>query len=340
MVSLADIAREVDLNISVVSRALSPNAEQNALVKTATRERILLTAERLGYVPNRQASFMGRKGNATIFCFMPFTADRLTADLMYGISAAARRENFPVTFFRGDMHDDFRNFMNSLDDSTHSGLISFPALALSDDLKEMLKLYHQRRKTLILLNPYTNTVGGRLEDEFSSITQVVMDDAYGGELAARHLLDMGCRHFAFTHLAGQPFLHRLEGFQRYLAQRGFQVDTFDDPGALRKYCAMDCKVGIYADRDVHALNMIVYLAHLGVTPGEKILLVGNDDKQQSRYSVPTLTTVHQPMNEEGALAVKKLINLIFGGSEENEFIKPYLVVRQSTGNFKSEYVIR
>lgn len=340
MVSLSDIAREVNLNISVVSRALSPDPAQNAKVKTETRERILLTARRMNYVPNRQASFMGRKGNATIYCFMPLTSDRLTADLMYGISDAARRENFPVTFFQGAMTEDFYRFFDHLDDRSHSGVISFPSLALSEDLKDMLRIYAQRRKTLVLLNANTNSAKGMLEEEYSSITQLIMDDAYGGRLAAQHLWEQGCRRFYFTYLPGQPFRHRLKGFQDFLADKGVEVGTFDQPEALKYAVEGNEKIGIYADRDVHALNMLIHLARLGITPGERVLLVGNDDKQQSRFSVPTLTTVHQPMREEGELAVKKLINIIFGGSEKNEFIKPHLIVRQSSGNTGEEYIIR
>ena len=340
MVSLSDIAREVNLNVSVVSRALSPNPAQNAKVKAETRARIRETAERMNYIPNRQASFMGRKSNATIFCFMPQSSDRLTADLMYGISEAARRENFPVTFFQGSVCEDFRKFFSGLDDSTHSGVISFPSQALADDLKDMLKFYAQRRKTLVLLNPNTNAAKGLLEDEYSSITQVIMDDTYGGRLAAQHLWEQGCRKFYFTYLEGQPFMHRLKGFQDFLAEKGFEVGSFDKPEALKDVISGSEKVGIYADRDVHALNVLIHLARLGVTPGERVLLVGNDDKQQSRFSVPTLTTVHQPTKEEGFLAVKKLINLIFGGTEANELVKPYLIVRQSTGNMNEEYIIR
>ncbi len=340
MVSLSDIAREVKLNVSVVSRALSPNPDQNAKVKAETRERIRKTAKRMGYVPNRQASFMGRKGNATIFCFMPNSSDRLTADLMYGISAAARRENFPVSFFQGNVNDDFCRFFRNVDDSSHSGVISFPALALSDDLKDMLKLYHQRRKTLILLNPNTNAAGGMLSEEYSAIPQLIMDDAYGGRLAARHLMETGCRKFYFTSLPGQPFLHRLSGFEAELSEHGFAVECIEDVQQLKIITNTEERIGIYADRDVHALNLLIHLARLNITPGEKVMLVGNDDKQQSRFSIPTLTTIHQPIREEGELAVKKLINMIFGKTEKNEYIKPYLIVRQSTGNWSEEYIVK
>ncbi|MBE6375988.1 MAG: LacI family transcriptional regulator [Lentisphaerae bacterium] len=337
MVSLSDIAKRVKLDVSVVSRALSHKPAQNAKVKTETREFILQTAAEMGYRPNRQASFMGKKGDATIFCFMPQISDQLTADLMYGISAAARRENFPVTFFQGNMDGDFRNFLAGLDDSNHSGVISFPTRALSDDLKELLILYHRRRKTLLLLNPQSNSFGGQPEDGFSNIPHLIMDDAYGGSLAAKHLIGKGCQHFFFTGFPGQHFRHRFAGYREELARHSVEAVSFDSDDELKKIVALPGRIGIYADRDTHAINLIIRLAHLGITPGEKVLLVGNDDKQQSRLS--GLTTIHQPIRQEGELAVKKLINLIFGGTEENEFIKPYLVVRQSTGNYETEYIV-
>ena len=89
MVSLSDIAKEVKFNVSVVSRALSENPDKHAVVKAETRELIQRTAMRMGYQPNRQASFNGRKRCATIYCFLPENADRLTADLMYGIVRTA-----------------------------------------------------------------------------------------------------------------------------------------------------------------------------------------------------------------------------------------------------------
>lgn len=331
MVSLADIAKEVNLNVSVVSRALNPNPDRHAVVKEETRRLIRETAARMNYCPNRQASFIGKKSCATIFCFMPNTADRLTADLMFGITEAAGRENFPVNFFYGGQHEDFHNFIDNMERRLHSGLLTYPAFALSENIRNWLRSYHEKRNTIILLNAPSNLPLAGLESEYRDITQVYIDDFYGGQLAARHLLERGCKKFYFTYLKPSPYHARRNGFASIIENAGFEIKILDGEEDYRALEKTRVKTGIYADRDVHALNVLIMLARHGIIPGERILLVGNDDKQQSRFAIPTLTTVHQPMRQEGAFAVKKLINMIFNGKEETEVLKPYLIVRESTG---------
>lgn len=342
MVSLSDIAREVNLNISVVSRALNPNPDRHAVVKAETRERIREVARRMGYVPNRAASFCGRKSSATIFCFLPETADRLTADLMFGIVHAAGQENFPVKFFRGSSSDDFGRFLQAIQAQEHSGLITYPPLALGREMQQMLGQYHENRRTILMLNAMTNTGTDGLEQEFCDIPQLGIDEYYGGVLAAKHLIEQGCTRFARSYLPPHPYRERLAGFCDTVRAAGFpepeMLLTEADFAHLAENSAE--RTGIYADRDVHAFNILVYLARKNIVPGEgNILLVGNDDKQQARYSLPTLTTVRQPACEEGELAVKKLINMIYGKKEENQLLKPTLIVRQSSGNSGEVYEI-
>ena len=340
MVSLSDIAKEVKFNVSVVSRALSPNPDKHAVVKPETRELIRRTAERMGYLPNRQASFNGRKRCATIYCFLPENADRLTADLMYGIVHAAGEENFPLKFYRGTSDSDLVKFIGRmLGGLDHSGVITYPPFALTENCRAMLRNYHEKRKTILLLNTPTNTKTGRVDAEFREIPQVNIDEAYGGMLAARHLMERGCRRFYYSHMGLKPYQLRVDGFRKTLAESGFRADRLSDPADYRKLAEAKEKIGIYADRDVHAFNMLILLAQVGVTPGENVLLVGNDDKQQSRYSLPRLSTIHQPTMEEGMLAVRKLIRMIFGGGEKTELVKPYLVVRESSGGGPEDEII-
>ena len=150
MVSLSDIAKEVKFNVSVVSRALSENPDKHAVVKAETRELIQRTAMRMGYQPNRQASFNGRKRCATIYCFLPENADRLTADLMYGIVRAAGEENFPLKFYRGGSESDLSGFLlRMIDGIDHSGVITYPPFALTGSCAEMLRKYHEKRNTIL-----------------------------------------------------------------------------------------------------------------------------------------------------------------------------------------------
>lgn len=342
MVSLADIAREVKMNVSVVSRALNPNPDRHAVVKKETREMIREVARKMGYVPNRTASFNGRKSSATIFCFLPRNADRLTADLMFGIVQAAGAENFPLNFFRGDSPGDFAEFIEAINHREHSGLLTYPAHALDGEMRSMLKKYHEKRKTILMLNVQSNCVHGCPEEEFMDIPQLGIDEYYGGELAAKHLIDQGCTRFYCTRLLPSVMRPRLEGFSETLKRAGFEVSGFlQSPEDFKKLSGTPhIRTGIYADRDIQALNAITLMARYGIIPGEKnVLLVGNDDKQQSRFSIPTLSTIHQPSCEEGRLAVQKLIRIIYGQREENELLKPHLIVRQSSGNFAGEYEI-
>ena len=193
MVSLSDIAREVNLNISVVSRALNPNPDRHAVVKAETRERIREVARRMGYVPNRAASFCGRKSSATIFCFLPETADRLTADLMFGIVHAAGQENFPVKFFRGSSSDDFGRFLQAIRQQEHSGLITYPPLALGREMQQMLGQYHENRRTILMLNAMTNTGTDGLEQEFCDIPQLLQKSLESRQIFLRqhHLPGIG-----------------------------------------------------------------------------------------------------------------------------------------------------
>ena len=85
-----------------------------------------------------------------------------------------------------------------------------------------------------------------------------------------------------------------------------------------------------------ALNTYPVWARKNLELGKDIFLVGFDDIFYSRISVPSLTTVHQPTRNEGHIAVKKMINMIFGKTEQSETLKPFLAVRESTGGTRPD----
>ena len=153
MVKLADIAKVLNLNVSVVSRALNPNPDKHAVVKKETAELIRKTAAEMGYVPNRQAAFLGKGKGATIFCYLPDVSTRLINDLMFGITEEAGRENFPVNFFFGKNIDDFKNFLHHGKRLPHTGLITylkcrnfFSSIMKNAAISSFLIQYPMRRK--------------------------------------------------------------------------------------------------------------------------------------------------------------------------------------------------
>jgi LacI family transcriptional regulator len=63
--------------------------------------------------------------------------------------------------------------------------------------------------------------------------------------------------------------------------------------------------------------------------GREIMLVGyNDHRLASEFS-PSLTTIHQPFDELGRLAVQKIVSLVYERTEPSATLKPFLVERET-----------
>ena len=331
MVKLTDIAKALGLNVSVVSRALNPNPDKNAVVKKETAELIRKTAAEMGYVPNRQAAFLGKGRGATIFCYLPDVSTRLINDLMFGITEEAGRENFPVNFFFGKNIDDFKKFLHHGKRLPHTGLITFPPGKMSSEMQELFQQYYEKCSNILFLNTISNAPN--TAEIFTDIPTLNIDDCYGGMLAGKHLMQCKCDEFLMIGEVRQRaiFAERERGFAEYLQANGresrkisfAEFEVFDFVKG-RKY-------GIFADSDYVALNTYPIFARKNLILGKDIFLVGFDDIFYSRISNPSLTTVHQPTRLEGHVAVRKMINMIFGKTEKSETLKPFLCLRESTG---------
>ena len=332
MVRLVDIAKELNLDVSVVSRALNPNPDRHAVVKKETLECIRQTAKRLGYRPNRQASFLKKGGDATLLCYLPGFANRLSADLMFGISEAAAEEGFPLTFFNGFKAESFIDFLERALDMKHSGLLTYPPILMNDEVRTAFERYLKSGGQVLMLNEASTPIANPLPGHYSNLVRMDVDDAYGVSLAAAHLVERGCRHIRYL---GPNYPIRREGLQKSAARFGADCAPldWDELDALRK---KNEPVGIFAIRDADIFIIVVRLATEGYEIGKQVYLVGFDDMDQCLWLRPSLSSIHQPTREEGRRAVKKLINMIFGKTERDETIKPYLMVRESTGGHRPD----
>lgn len=332
MVKLSDIAKELNLSLSVVSRALSADPDKHAIVKKETAEKIRAYARQVGYQPNRQASFLGKGRCATIFCFLPDTPTRLTNDLMFGIAETAREENFPVHFFLGRSGNDLSRFLRESRNNPHSGLLSLPPGKMPAELIDGFTGYHRSGGRILLLNTISNTVHFSGEEELADIPALNIDEYYGGQLAADHLVRCGVdRIFMVEHPDLAAASTRKKGAADRLAalKRPFEKISFSDIARLSR--PRGERWGVLADDDYRALDLYPLCARNGWILGKEIFLCGFDDIFYSRIASPSLTTIHQPTREEGRLALKTLVQMIFGKKAENSFIRPWLCHRESTG---------
>ena len=125
MTSLKDIAQELGLSVSVVSRALNPNPDANARIAPHTLRLISETAARMGYRRNHAAEFMRRKRSAAIGVFVPEFSNRLIADLILGLHEEANRAGFSLQLHSGLDAASYRSFLADHNSLASTGIISY-----------------------------------------------------------------------------------------------------------------------------------------------------------------------------------------------------------------------
>ncbi|MBN1863821.1 MAG: LacI family DNA-binding transcriptional regulator [Victivallales bacterium] len=319
MVKLKDIAERAGVSVSVVSRTLNPKPDKNAYVSDEIRSLVMRTARDLGYRPNRMAEFLKRGRNAAIGAFLPEIPNRLVADLMFGISMRAAEFGFPLEFHYGMDYDGYVRFIDTVS-ASNSGIITYPYMFdLESGIDRVIDDYKGNGGHIVVLNCFE-----RLDVPVLSI-----DDVHGGRLAAEHLLGRACHKF----IAFSSFPARAESFADTLAARNIpcSVVSGDDFESELDGIIVGCDkpLGVFATSDALAVKIINFLRRQGMAVGDDVLVVGYDDLYISEFIDPALTTVHQPFKELGGRAVEKVVGLIYGNEEKSEYVKPYMVVRES-----------
>lgn len=174
---------------------------------------------------------------------------------------------------------------------------------------------------------------------------VAVDDVAGGELAARHLLELGHRHLAFVgdEGAAAPVHDRLMGVRKAVAQAPGEVQLDILPANLNadeghrageQLATMaDRPTGVVAAIDLLAFGVMQALVQRGIrTPGD-LSLVGYDDIPFARQLSVPLTTVRRPHYDMGTTASEMLTGALTGAvpGPRHVVFQPELVIRESTG---------
>jgi DNA-binding LacI/PurR family transcriptional regulator len=329
--NITDLARLAGVSPGTVSRALA----DSQLIAKKTRERIQELAREHDFRPNVMARNLRIKRAGAIGVLIPLghetgqhISDPFFITMLGHLADALTERGHDLLLSRVIPKDP--DWLNRVVDSGRvDGVI---LIGQSDQLAVIDKVASR----YLPLVAWGANLAGQVHCSVGS------DNRKGGELATQHLIDRGCRNFAFFGDPVAPEIsERLEGCRAALAAAGLSDCLSILPAHLTAETAHpaisnwldDTKPipdGIIAASDVIAMSALRALAEHGVAVPGKVHVVGYDDLVFANQTVPTLSTVRQDLVAGASHLVDLLFRRIAGEATSSVVLEPELVVRQSS----------
>lgn len=334
-VTLKDLAKELGLSVTTVSRALAGYSD----VAEETRRRVREAAQQMGYVPDVTARRLQKGRTDTIGFVIPTFGPRFSdpyfSELLAGIGNAAARHNFDllVSTRPPDTAEERAAYRRMAEARLVDGL-----LVVRTRVKDWRIAYLSD-----MAFPFVAFGRSDLDADFPYVDE---DGFRGLELIAQHLVDRGHRSVAFISAPEDLMFcaYRRAGLEATLGRYGLALEPqYCISGDLTQrggFRAMNQLLdlsppptAVVACNDLMALGAISAAQKRGLAVGRDVAVTGFDDIPLAEHSHPSLTTVRQPIYDIGRQICNMLVTLIQGAElpERHVLLQPELVVRESSG---------
>lgn len=340
-VTLQSIADRVGVSRMTVSNAFSRPDQLSAEL----RERILSTADELGYVgpdPAARALARGKVGSVGLLLTDELGEafhdlgetfrDAVATEFLTAVADALNAEGLAVTLLRSGRAGG--PFVPARDVAMDGAIIY-----ICDPASPDIAWLERRGMPLVLVD----------RDPSPNTPSVNVADREGARSAAQHLVDLGHTRIGIVTLESTyggipnlPARERLAGWREAMTPAGIEPVVVE--GDKRPYEAIedvvrdlldgpDRPTAVLCFSDAFALATMRVATALGLRVPDDLSVVGYDDSPLASVSSPPLTTVHQEVSTKGQEAVRLLVRRMRqqdGGDNERVLLPTRLVVREST----------
>lgn len=326
--TLRDVAERAGVSRSTASRALSGRG----YVAEPVREKVLGTAQELGYVPDAMARTLKQQKSRSIGILVTDLRNQFYADLAAGASKQAKAGGYTTVLVDdGLSEEDDETIAEAFVSLRVGGVVVTPTTAT-------VPAYLARHRIPVV----------EVDRQFAADRNdaVVVDNRGGARAATAHLLGLGHRRIALlideTDWTTGENRHR--GYRDAYAAAGVPVDDelvipvgwdVEDcrPRAVEILRRADRPTAVFAANNVLAEGVWRAIVELGLRIPDDVSLVAFDDAPWMSMVTPGVTAVAQDAVELGAVAVRRLLQRLAGpdGEPETTVLDVALRVRGSTG---------
>ena len=333
-VTMRDVARVADVSIKTVSNVIN----DYPYIRPGTRQRVLDAINELHYRPNLSARSLRLGRSGVIGLIIPDLRNVYFAELADAVMRAAKKRGQSVLIEQvgGDRESELAALRGPRSRLVDGVLYSVLALDQSD-----VGVLEELDTPMVLL-------GERI---FNGPTDhVTMANVAGAQAATSHLIGMGRRRILAMgaregEIIGSAGL-RLTGYREALREAGIEVDDklvryagtwHRSDGAAAMRAILDEGVefdAMFAFNDSLALGAMRVMQEAGFQIPGDVAVIGFDDVDETRYSLPTLSTIDPGMDEIAEMAISMLLERI---DNPDDLIVPRevetafkLVAREST----------
>jgi LacI family transcriptional regulator len=328
--TLKDIAREIGVHPSTVSRALDP--ETRATLTADVIEEVRLAADRLGYRPNRIAASLRTNRSMTVGVMIPDITNMIFPPILRGAEEVLEARGYAALVVSTDnIPEREARLVEVLRERGVDGIIH----AAAQRLNPLISSIAQEGTPVVTVN--RRVVG-------VNIPAIVNDEKGGMSLIADHLQSFG--HQNITHIAGpnssSTGQERLLALQLALSERKMSLVAVAEADRYTELEGVRCTrslirsdkqfTAIVCANDRLALGAIEALREAGLRCPENVSVTGYNDMPLLDRIQPALTTIRIQSYATGQAAAHALYALIRGEGETVplETIMPVeIVIRKS-----------
>ncbi|MGF6476970.1 MULTISPECIES: ribose operon transcriptional repressor RbsR [Pantoea] len=329
MATMKDVARLAGVSTSTVSHVIN----NNRFVSEQVRDRVEQAIRELNYAPSALARSLKIKQTRTIGMLLTASSNPFYSEVVRGVENSCYERGYSLILCNTEGDEERMN-------------------------RSLETLMQKRVDGLLMMCTETHLPSAEILNRYPSVPMVMMDWApfegrgdiiqdnalLGGELATQYLIDRGYTRIAC--IAGPldktPARLRLDGFHQAMAASGLAVPPgyvvdgdFEFQGgfnAMNQLLALDPPPqAVFTSNDAMAVGVYHALYQAGLRVPQDMAVMGYDNIELARYLTPPLSTIHQPKDELGELAIDTLIHRMSDpdASQQTLVLTPELVERGS-----------